>query len=61
MHLSNNSRLEGVVFIENAVRLSDVLNHRDKNFIVLLDHKEGIHIVNKQHIVEVMEIGEMYS
>jgi hypothetical protein len=56
--MSNNSRLEGSVVIESAIRLSDLLNYRDKEFIVLIDHKNEIHIINKRHIIEVMELGE---
>ena len=59
MIMSNQTQLEGTVFIESAVRLSDVLNYRDKNFIVLLDQHEEVHIINKKHIIEVKELGEV--
>ncbi|MDY6991154.1 MAG: hypothetical protein SVR94_00920 [Pseudomonadota bacterium] len=59
MTMSNQTQLEGSVVLESAVRLSDVLNYRDKKFIVLLDQNEEVHIINKMHIIEVKEIGEV--
>ena len=57
--MSDNSKLEGTLVIEGYTRLSDVINNKSKDFIVLLDFDNQIHIVNKQHIIQIMELGEI--
>lgn len=59
MIMSDNSKLEGTLIIEGYTRLSDVINNKTKDFLVLLDFNTQVHIVNKQHIIQIMEMGEM--
>ncbi len=59
MVMSDGSKLEGAVIIDSNTRLSDVVNNKSKDFIVLLDYDNEVHITNKQHIVQIMELGEM--
>ncbi len=56
MTLINSSVLKGTLVIERTARLSDTLNKIDKNFIVLADYESVYHIINKQHIIKVVEI-----
>ena len=56
MTLINNAVLNGTLVIERTSRLSDTLNKHDKNFIVLSDYEGVYHIINKQHIIKVVEI-----
>jgi hypothetical protein len=53
--MSNNSVLKGVLTIERSERLSDMLNKSDKHFLALVDYDNKVHLLNRQHIVEVME------
>lgn len=57
--LSNNVTLMGTVVIDRTMRFSDVLNKTNKDFIVLRDARNKMHIVNKHHIVEVTEVEEV--
>jgi hypothetical protein len=57
--MSDSSRLEGTLVIEGYTRLSDVINNKNKDFIVLLDFDNQVHITNKQHIIQIMEMGEV--
>lgn len=59
MIMSDSSKLEGTLIIEGYTRLSDVINNKTKDFLVLLDFNTQVHIVNKQHIIQIMELGEM--
>ena len=59
MKLSDGSLLKGTLVIERTSRLSDVLNKNDKNFIVLSDYDSNYHIVNKQHIIKVLEVESL--
>jgi hypothetical protein len=59
MIMSDSSKLEGTLIIEGYTRLSDVINNKSKDFLVLLDFNTQVHIVNKQHIIQIMEMGEM--
>ena len=56
MTLINSSVIKGTLVIERTARLSDTLNKIDKNFIVLTDYESVYHIINKQHIIKVVEI-----
>ena len=47
--------LKGTLVIERSIRLSDMLNKHEKDFIVLSDYEDEHHIINKQHIVEVVK------
>lgn len=58
IHTSNGNELRGTLIIERDVRLSDVLNNSKKEFVVMLDEDNHPHILNKQHIMEVIEIAE---
>jgi len=59
MKLSDGSLLKGTLVIERTSRLSDVLNKHDKSFIVLSDYDSNCHIVNKQHIIKVLEVESL--
>ncbi len=62
IRLVNGTELRGKLSIEQGSRLSDVLNNLKKEFIVLMDEENRPHILNKQHIMEVMELnGEEFS
>jgi len=56
MTISDGSILEGTLVIERNTRLSDVLNKSDKEFIVLSDYESTAHIINKHHIIKLIEI-----
>jgi len=58
MRVSDGSELEGTVVIDRTTRLSDVLNKGDKDFIALNDYENQVHIINKHHIIKVMEITD---
>lgn len=53
--MSNGAVLKGVLTIERSERLSDMLNKSDKHFLALVDDDNKVHLVNRQHIVEIME------
>jgi hypothetical protein len=57
--MSDSSKLEGTLIIEGYTRLSDVINNKSKDFIVLVDFDNQVHITNKQHIIQIMEMGEI--
>lgn len=57
--MSDGSKLEGTLIIEGYTRLSDVINNKSKDFIVLLDFDNRVHITNKQQIIQIMEMGEV--
>jgi hypothetical protein len=56
MTLVNRTNLKGTLVIDRTTRLSDTLNKHDKEFIVLSDYEGICHIINKQHIIKVVEI-----
>jgi hypothetical protein len=56
--MSNGSLLKGVLTIERSERLSDMLNKYDKHFLALVDYDGKVHLLNRQHIVEIMENEE---
>lgn len=57
--MSDGSKLEGTLIIEGYTRLSDVINNKSKDFIVLLDFDNRVHITNKQQIIQIIEMGEV--
>ena len=57
--MSDSSKLEGTLVIEGYTRLSDVINNKSKDFIVLLDFDNQVHITNKQQIIQIIEMGEV--
>ena len=59
MLLINSSILRGTLVIERTARLSDTLNKHDKSFIVLSDYESVHHIINKQHIIKVVEVESL--
>ncbi|MCK5720626.1 MAG: hypothetical protein KAH84_11875 [Thiomargarita sp.] len=59
MSLADHSSLTGTLVIDRESRLSDVLNKGDKDFFVLQDYKGNHHIINKQHIVKIVEIESL--
>ncbi|OQW94970.1 MAG: hypothetical protein BWK79_04030 [Beggiatoa sp. IS2] len=61
IRLVNGTELRGKLSIEQGSRLSDVLNNLKKEFIVLMDNEDRPHILNKQHIMEVMELDRELS
>ncbi len=57
MHLSDGMQLNGTMVIERDTRLSDVLNNLKKDFVVMTDDAGMSHIINKAHIMKVVEIS----
>jgi hypothetical protein len=57
--LTEGSVLKGTMVIERTSRLSDTLNKRDKDFIVLTDYEENHHMINKRNIIKVVEIEHL--
>lgn len=57
--LSDASTLLGTVVIDRTTRFSDVLNKTSKDFIVVKDSENRMHIVNKHHIIQVTEVEEV--
>ena len=57
--LVDGAALKGTLVVDRTTRLSDMLNHHDKDFIVLSDYDDEHHIINKHHIVEVVEIESL--
>jgi hypothetical protein len=57
--LSDASTLMGTVIIDRTMRFSDVLNKTSKDFIVVKDSENRMHIVNKHHIIQVTEVEEV--
>lgn len=55
MYLIDGAVLKGTVVIEKTSRLSDTMNNLNKDFIVLIDYEDKGHIINKRHIVQIME------
>ncbi|MDM8559237.1 hypothetical protein [Candidatus Parabeggiatoa sp. HSG14] len=53
--LVDGSILKGTLVIERSTRLSDTLNKFNKDFIVLSDYEKTHHIINKKHIIKVLE------
>lgn len=59
MTLINGETLKGTLVIERTTRLSDTLNKHNKDFIVLSDYEDNHHIINKHHIIKVVEIDSL--
>lgn len=59
MSIIDGSILKGTMVIERTCRLSDTLNKHDKEFVVLSDYDDNHHIINKRHIVRVVEIDSL--
>jgi len=57
--LMTDISLKGTLVVDRDVRLSDTLNKHNKDFIVLSDYENIHHIINKQHIVKVVEIESL--
>jgi hypothetical protein len=58
IQISNGSHLQGTMIIERDTRLSDVFNNLKKDFIVVTDNGYQPHIVNKRHIIQIMELPD---
>jgi hypothetical protein len=56
INLITGISLKGTLVVDRDVRLSDTLNKHNKDFIVLSDYENTPHIINKRHIVKVVEI-----
>lgn len=54
IQLHDGSELQGDLVIGTNNRLSDYLNHA-KDFLVLTDGKDQVHILNRRYIVQVTE------
>lgn len=59
MTLIDDTILKGTLVIERTARLSDTLNKHNKDFIVLSDYEGNHHIINKHHIIKVIEIDSL--
>jgi hypothetical protein len=42
--------------IDRTIRLSDMLNNHNKDFIVLTDYENTHHIINKHHLLKAVEV-----
>lgn len=58
VHISDSAILNGYVVIERGTRLSDALNNLNKDFIVVTEESGQAHILNKHHIVKVLELSD---
>ena len=59
IQMSDGAALNGYMVIERSARLSDTLNNLQKDFTVLIDEQtDTSHIINKRHIVKVVELPE---
>lgn len=58
IQISNGAHLAGTMIIERDSRLSDVFNNLKKDFIVVTDNTRQPHIVNKRHIIQILELPE---
>jgi hypothetical protein len=56
MNLIDGSTLKGTMVVDRTIRLSDMLNNHNKDFIVLTDYENTHHIINKRHVLKVVEI-----
>ena len=59
MNLVDGSVIKGTMSVDRTIRLSDMLNNHNKDFIVLTDYDDVHHIVNKHHILKVVEVESM--
>jgi hypothetical protein len=59
MILVDGSVLKGTMVIDRTTRLSDMLNKHEKDFIVLSDYEVNHHIINKHHILKVVEVESL--
>lgn len=57
--LIEGSVLKGIMIIDRSTRLSDTLNKRDKDFIVLTDYQQTPHMINKRNIIKVIEVEHL--
>jgi hypothetical protein len=55
MTLSDSRNLSGEIQIDLDSRLSDFMNRPEK-FIIIKDKDQSLKIVNKNHIIEVIEL-----
>jgi len=56
MTLVNRTILKGTLVIDRTTRLSDTLNKHNKDFLVLSDYEGIYHIINKHHVIKVVEV-----
>jgi hypothetical protein len=56
MNLIDGSILKGTMMVDRSIRLSDMLNNHNRDFIVLTDYENTHHIINKRHVLKVVEI-----
>jgi sRNA-binding regulator protein Hfq len=56
IHLINDSTLTGRLVIPRDSRLSDILNNSKKEFLVLTDETNQNYMLNKHHIIQVVEV-----
>jgi hypothetical protein len=59
MNLIDGSILKGTMVVDRTIRLSDMLNNHNKDFLVLTDYEDTHHIINKRHILKVVEIDSV--
>ncbi len=56
LNLIDGSVLKGTMVIDRTIRLSDMLNNHNKDFIVLTDYENTHHIINKRHLLKAVEV-----
>ncbi|MDM8568898.1 hypothetical protein QUF50_05190 [Thiotrichales bacterium HSG1] len=59
VNLIDGTTLKGTLVVERESRLSDTLNKHDKDFVVLSDYNGEHHIINKHHMIKVVEIDSL--
>jgi hypothetical protein len=59
IYLIDATILKGTVVVDRNLRLSDMLNNHNKTFIVLTDYQSTHHILNKRHIIKVIEVDSL--
>jgi hypothetical protein len=58
VYLSGGTMMKGTMVIDVNTRLSDALNRSDKEFVVVSDYEDTPNIINKHHIIKLIELQE---
>jgi len=58
IYLTGGTVMKGTMVIDVGARLSDALNRSDKDFVVLSDYEDTPNIINKRHIIKLIELQE---
>lgn len=58
VYLTGGTVMKGTLVVDVGTRLSDALNRSDKDFVVLSDYEDTPNIINKHHIINLIELPE---